>query len=686
MNIKESYINIFRENGFNCFPLVRYREGETNTKRSDTRWQARRTVPNQLIKDAENYGVVGTVEGKSGTLDLDDKERYRKFAERLIAENKMVIETGNGWHIPIKNFSTIPTKVELFDYAFMTKKIIEFQGVDHYVIGAGSTIWHEKLQREITYTNVGSENIWDVRGKDFNAWIDMICNELNLTGKKKTSNSSYKNLRDKFSRGEIPTDGQSNDYFHQAAIQCMTDGLTLDEALTKIENIWKEWRDSKYYSDRPWSSVRSKIEYSYENDTPLKQGRPEGGGGKIDRTGIAKTIIADRKIYSDIELSLVYENKLGFLENITKSLQREVQTLYPELAEADYKDIIFKLKGMAQPIPETNKDLIVFKNGIYSNIERKIITSDDIADLGFPNYNYLPCHDEFHPTEFLKIVFNDIPKDQHKIVNAGLKSIIKSRHDPKISVIHGASAVGKSTTLNILGLVLGNEYAFSTTVSDFITDRATRSNIRNKRLLVFQDMPEQFKDFAIIKSIAGEINQTIRGFNQANTPFPNKLKIWGSCNYLPEIPEKERNAMFTQRLSLITNVRVVPHDPNDSLAEDVAESEGEKIISWLVNLDDKDCQYEGRDDLSKRWVSIQSPEIAWLNEFYEIKEDKSEVPVSRLLIAYRKKTGLKISMEQMVKTLEKESYAIKNNIILNIKDKPQLNEDKDQRKFRNDDD
>jgi hypothetical protein len=84
--------------------------------------------------------------------------------------------------------------------------------------------------------------------------------------------------------------------------------------------------------------------------------------------------------------------------------------------------------------------------------------------------------------------------------------------------------------------------------------------------------------------------------------------------------------------------------------------------------------------------SIQSPEIAWLNEFYEIKEDKSEVPVSRLLIAYRKKTGLKISMEQMVKTLEKESYSIKNNIILNIKDKPQLIEDKDQRKFRSDDD
>lgn len=686
MNTKESYIKIFRENGFNCFPLVRYREGETNTKRSDIRWQARRTVKDQPIKESENYGVAGTVDGKCGTLDLDDKERYRKFAERMVSEGKMVIETGNGWHIPVKNFSTYPTKIELFDYAFKDSKIVEFQGVDHYVIGAGSIIWHEKLQREVTYTNVGTDKIWDVRGKDFNAFIDVICNELNLTGKKKKSNSSYKNLRDKFNNGEIPTDGQSNDYFHQAAIQCLTDGLTLDEAFDKIEVIWKKWRDSKYYSNRPWSSIRSKIEYSYENDTPLKKGRPTGGGGGIDRTGIAEKIITDRKIYSDIELGLVYENKLGFLENITRSLQREIQTLYPELAEADYKDIIFKLKGMSPPIPETNKDLVVFKNGIYSTVEKKIIESDDIADLGFPDYNYLECHEENHPKEFLKIVFNDIPENQHKIVNAGLKSIIKSRHDPKISVIHGASAVGKSTTLNILGLVLGNEYAFSTTVSDFITDRATRSNIRNKRLLVFQDMPEQFKDFAIIKSIAGEINQSIRGFNQANTPFPNKLKIWGSCNYLPEIPEKERNAMFTQRLSLITNTRTLPHEPNDSLAEDVAEAEGEKIISWLVNLPDEDCKYEDRNTLAKRWVSIQSPEIAWLDECYEIYEEKSEVPVSRLLIAYKKKTGNKISMEQMIKTLEKESYSIKNNIILNIREKPQLNEDREQRRFRSDDD
>ena len=696
MNKKEHYIKLFRDNGFNCFPLVRYREGETNTKRSDTRWQARRTKLNQPIKEAENYGVCGTVDGKNGFLDLDDKELYRSFAEKLISKGFMVIETGNGWHIPVKGFSNFATKIELFNYAVQSKKIVEFQGVDHYVIGCGSTIWHEKLEREVTYTNVGSDEIWDIRGKDFNAWIDMISHELDVVPKKKSSTSSYKHLRDRFKEGIIPKGGQSNDYFHQAALQCMKDNLTVDEAIDKIKIIYDKWKESDHFSNRPWTSIVTKIEYTYEHDTPPSEGRPQGGGGKIDRTGIAKTIIADRKIYSDIELSLVFENVSGFLENITKSLQRELQTRYPELAEPDYKDIMFKLKGLALPMPETNKDLIVFKNGIFSISQGKIIESDDIADLGFKDYDYLPPDEKNLPERFLKIVFNDIPKQQHKIVKAGLKAVIRSRMDPKISVIHGESAVGKSTSLNILGFVLGVEYAFSTTVADFIGDRATRSNIRNKRLLVFQDMPEQFKDFGIIKSVAGEINQSIRGFNQANTPFTNKLKIWGSCNYLPEIPEKERNAMFTQRLSLITNVRKIPYSPNDKLSEEVAAEEGEKIISWLVNLPDKECEYEDRKTLADRWLNIQSPEIAFLTQWYEISENDSEIPVSRLIVKYKKETDQKISMERLVKTLKAEGYSVRNNLILNIKDKEQPKEDdpqkkvvteeKPKRRFRSDDD
>ena len=667
----KDFIELFRKNGFNCFPLVRYREGETNTKKADHRWKGRRTIENMPIRDDENYGMCGTINGKNGIIDLDNKELYRKFVNNIITKGVMVIETGNGWHIPVKGFSSETEKIELFDYAVQDKKIVEFQGPDHYVIGAGCEIWHETLQHKVTYCNVGSDEIWDVRGKDFHAFIDMICNELGLIPKKKNNTSSYKYLRDNFRNGKIPKTGQSNDYFHQAAIVCLSDGLTVSEALEKIKIIYNKWEESEYYSNRTWSSIVSKIQYSYDHDTPLKEGRPIGGGGKIDIEKIVDNILSNRKMYSDIELGIIFENVNGFLENKTKSLQREIQSVYTMLRESEYNDIIFKIKGRSPPIPKTNKDTIVFKNGIVSKSQRKMIQSDGIADIGFINYNYLDSSSDNEPSEFLKIAFGGIPEDQHKIVKAGLKAILKSRMDPKISVIHGRSAVGKSTLLTILGLVLGSEYSFSTTVSDFITDRATRSNIKNKLLLIFQDMPETIKDFDIIKSVAGEINQNIRGFNEKNSGWLNKLKIWGSCNDLPEIPEKHRDAMFTQRLSLITNTRTIPFEPNDSLAEDIAESEGEKIISWLVNLDEKDCEYEHKSHLSKRWMNIQSPELLFLDKWYEISENMSEIPVSRIMIDYKNKTGEKITMLHLTKILKNEGYSIKSNIILNIKDRDQ---------------
>ena len=70
---KNYWIKLFRDAGFNCYPLTRYRQGEVNTKRADSRFQARRTQKDQLIKDSENYGVIGTIENRGGTLDLDDK-------------------------------------------------------------------------------------------------------------------------------------------------------------------------------------------------------------------------------------------------------------------------------------------------------------------------------------------------------------------------------------------------------------------------------------------------------------------------------------------------------------------------------------------------------------------------------------------------------------------------------------
>ena len=278
-------------------------------------------------------------------------------------------------------------------------------------------------------------------------------------------------------------------------------------------------------------------------------------------------------------------------------------------------------------------------------------------------------------------MFNGIPLDQHKFVKAGLQAIIDSSMDTKISVIHGNSGIGKSTGLIIIGMVLGDSYHFSTTVNDFINDRATRSNILGKRLLVFQDMPKTFKDFSTIKSVAGEHLQTVRGFQQANVSFVNKLKIWGSANYLTIIPEEEKDPMFTQRLSLIENTSKDRFKQDKHFAENIVKDEGEEILSYLVNLKDEECEYEDRDPLRERWESIQSPEIAFLNKYYDIDDETvSEVPVTRVLRKYKEcnpSLEQRLPLDTLISTMKTFGYSIKygSNIIINIVEKKVIEEE-----------
>ena len=674
--VRNELVKILRAEGFNCFPIPKYPDSYANPKGADSRYDSSRTLPNQPIGDGENYGYIPVKGAGTCIVDLDHKENYRAFAEENIANGYMVIETPNGWHIPVKGLLGDIKKVMLYDYAIeASKQIIEIQGYEHYCIGAGSNLIDRKTGQRVEYKIPANTTVYDFKfQKDIHDFIDFIGKRCKVTPPKRNSNrSAHKQMRDRFNEGKLPTKGTSNDYFYNAGIQCLTDGMEqklersviLDQAIPRIEEIYNRWVVSDTFSGRTWENVLVKISDAINNGKPLTEGRPQGGGGDVDTVVIAQTLLAERKLYSDLILGLLYENNNGFLEDITKELGRDLQILYPVLTESNYNDVLFKVRNLAEKMPETNADLIVFKNGVYSLKERKLVDTDDIADMGFSEYNYI---DNPNPVKFKEIMYGDIPLDQHAIVNAGLRSVMKSRMDTKISVIHGKSAVGKSTGLTILGMVLGDEYHFTTTVSDFINDRATRAKIKNKRLLVFQDMPDKFKDFSIIKSIAGEHKQSIRGFNQANVSFTNKLKIWGSCNYLPEIPEKERNPMFTQRLSLLTNTRVIPFEADDSLAERVSIAEGEEILSFMVNLKDEECQYENPKSLSKRWLSIQSPEITFLDKYYEITEEVVEVPVSRIIKKYKDVTGEKISLDTLINTMKGEGYSIKygSNLITNI--------------------
>lgn len=660
MVTNEYMITVFRSNGFNCFPIPK------ETKIADFRYKASRTIPNQEILPEENYGIIPSADTGTAIVDFDNKARFRKFLHYMIDLGVMVIETPHGWHLPIIGISGIVTKTELFDYGIQTKKIIEIQGKDHYCVGVGSKVLDPDTNLIVEYFNRGTNKIYDVKGKDFNELIDDICKQCGVQPRVRDSRSSYKSFRDQFMKGEIPTKGTSNDYYHQAALVCNTEGLTEVETIERIRPIYDSWTQSKQFSGRTWNNILAKINDVYSHNQKLTEGgRGKKADGGMDRAGVAQTLFSERRFFSEIDLNELYENKNGFLERITHSLRRELILTYQAMTKEDYNDIIFKLVSMAPPIPETNRNLIVFKNGVYDHREKRLIETEEIADMGFKDFDYLePSQDNF-PTRFYKIMYENVPKDQYKRINAGLKAIFSNQLDPKISIIHGMSGVGKSTALAILNELL-SDYSLTVELKQFLTDHFISAKIIGKHLLIFQDLPKEWKDFTILKTLTGEPKKTERGFMQDTITFENKVKIWATGNYLAIIPDEEKDAMYSRRLSLINNIRTEAYKEDPTLVKKIIEKEGEKIISWIVNLPNSECQYEDKQTLSKEWERIASPEIIYLEKYWQLSDEENDTSVMKIVNDCRDKTHINVSIEQMLKSLRRLGYVVRNNIIKNM--------------------
>jgi len=652
---KEDYIKLFRESGFNCFPIP------MGQKEADYRYEASNTRKLQNIRQDENYGVI-PIEG-AGTciIDLDLKDRFIDFVNNFKGSH-LITETGKGFHLYVVNLTGHVQKVELFDYNVSKDKIAEIQGSKHYCVGIGSKIFHKKLDREVEYQNIGTNIIFDANGMNFHDFLDNVCKNLKLTPRERNRQGHYY-LRQKFLNGKPPSRGESNDYFFNAALQCNTDGLTRQQAISKIREMYVLWQTTPDFSGREFSNIEVKINEVYDNDKKLEAHRPKGN--KFDRTEIAKELVGSRKLYKNDKE--IWENKKGFLEPANMSLKEELLDLYTEIEEADFNSVIFKLSGLLPAIPKTNKDLIVFKNGIYSKSEKQLIETEDIADMGFSDYEYIP--DCPKPEKFFNVMFGNIPESEYPRLKAGLFSMFSGNLDSRISVIHGQPSTGKSTGLTILVKLLG-EYGLTVELDQLLTDRFIRAKIENKRLLVLQDLPIDWKDFTQLKTLTGESVRTERRFHQDSTQFESKLKIWASGNYLAKIPEKEKNPMYSRRLSLIHNTRTEPYPENPTLIDDIIEQEGSQIISWILQFED--IGYEDRETVRREWEGLSSPEIEFIEKNYELVEDSTfteEIGVIRIKRHFEEVMQQAIDIDVIESTLKQLGFGVRNMIIKNIKKK-----------------
>ena len=643
----QEVIQILKDQGLHVIPVVKKAAIMKN-------WQ------NEIFTGeitGENFGVRM---GDSFTIciDVDDIELLPYF-EHLKNETYMV-KSGNGFHVYIK----VKQYGEIQHLDNEQGQHVDILTNGSYVIGEGSTHYdkqgnltgkmYELLSKDRKINEIAFEPIKD------------ILEDLGFL--KGTKQANHK-MRQKFLKGKLPAEKTSNSYFFNAGIQCITDGLTRDEATEKIKLVYDEWVNSPTFSGREWSNVETAINKVY--DDPDKWTLKHGGHNKAkDSTEWKDELFAERKIFSDIHTKTIYENRDGFPKPINDELHKELVRWDNDLTQKSFNTIIFQILGQAQDVPEKDNDRIVFSNGTFrhSTGKHEDTDLDKLAYLGFEDLDYI---ENPKCPKFLDVMFSGIPKKQHPQIKAGLKSIFQPKLDSRISVIHGLSGSGKSTGLSILGNLLEHN-AMMIRPSTFASQPFIQAKIKDKLLVVFLDMPEDFDSYMnLMKTFTGESNQTVRGFHQdAELNLKVIAKFWGATNNLFSVPFNEKDPMFNRRLSLMTkDIPETPYPEDSDYAEIVAKEEGSDIVSWILNLTDEECQYEPKEVVQPLWESISDPVRKWIEENFEENSISDQISIVKLIKEFVSETKSNTNAISMEKLLKEIGYPVRSGIISRLKRK-----------------
>ena len=689
LNTKEKFIEIFRANGFTCIPIPKYADSVKEQKAADYRIKNRVDQP---ITNDENYAVIPTKGAGTCWLDFDHKELFRKFIEKKVSQGIMVIESPNGWHVPIKGLTGEIEKVFLYQSKHNSKgkPIIEILSHLQYVVGCGSDVFNFKADppRRMFYENRGTERIFDMKGAYFEDMVDKLVTELKLSyaSNKIPDRQGHYEMRKRFKSGVPPSEGTSNDYWYNAGVVVHTDNLSLEAGIAKVKEVYDKWKNKT----RGWDNIVTKIKSAYEGRKLHSKGgrRKKEDEDELDSDIIANNIINERKIFSDVETKTIFENKDGYLINITNLLLKELghdEDVKHLVTEGFFTDVKIKLISRADDIPPTNDDLKVFDNGIWDEKKKLLLSkdTDEIASMGFKGYNYLEPTVKNSPTRYMKLLFDNVPDFEIPRLKAALKSALTPRLDSRMTVIHGRSRVGKSAAMTILFSVLNrnSDYAMIVELSQ-MEDHFIKAHIIGKTLVVLSELPKNIKDWSSLKALTGESQKTERGFHKDAETFTNMIKIIATTNNIPKVPEEEKNAFYSARLSLVHNTRIEPYENTEDFEKDIVEEEGEKIISWIINMPEKECKYESKFTVEEEWEYLASPELEYMEKFWTYSDGAEPINVMRIVRDFQEKYQIKIpSVKAFLETLADKGYYINRNAIHDIIQVPQKEIPEEQKKI-----
>lgn len=307
-------------------------------------------------------------------------------------------------------------------------------------------------------------------------------------------------------------------------------------------------------------------------------------------------------------------------------------------------EIIDALKRSTQHMKEefdSDSHIKNFSNGLY-NIKTGEFGSHDPEYLSLKQYPHFYNADAKCPNfdKFMKQIQPD-SEARERVLEALAYSLVKVRGQIKAIVFYGKTRTGKTTTLSILGKVLGPDNYSVESLHNLLADN-DRHYSKVKLAEVDANLaPElsrnKLADPDTFKSLTGGEKQSAREIYAQSVTFYSVAKQYFTANAFPELENPDDPAFFGRFNLYSFDVQIDSKERSNFWLEDnITEEEISGILNILLPKAKRIIENRGRltweqgdEEVRYIWLHALNPIIEFLATTVVV-DDKSRVPRQEL--------------------------------------------------------
>ena len=252
---------------------------------------------------------------------------------------------------------------------------------------------------------------------------------------------------------------------------------------------------------------------------------------------------------------------------------------YDEITAHQRKEVYSYIEKMANEKEVAPYKYILFNNGILDINTLKLIkpTPELLIKNKIP-HNFKIYKEENEKIDNIILEFMNGDKESKKILYEVIGyCLYNSNPFSSIFFIYGDGASGKTTFLNLLASIVGDENCSYTILSELL-ERFGTTNIIGKLVNIGDDCKKGFiEDLSILKQMTGKSTFEIEFKGKNKFKYRSPIKLIFSFNKLPKI--KETGNQIKRRLVMIPFKNQFQYNPNNRVDEILS---NENTIEYLI--------------------------------------------------------------------------------------------------------